>query len=197
MASDGREIEIKLSVAGVREARRLLRAAGFDVSKPRVFEKNTVYDTAVSDLRQYARLLRVRITGKDYKLTYKGPPEPGKYKSREEIETLIGDASAFTAILQRLGYLPVFRYEKFRTEFKRLKSKGVATLDETPIGVYLELEGDPRWIDRTARMLGYEEDDYITASYARLFFEWRERTKSAAADMLFPLPVRRHKGARH
>ena len=62
-----------------------------------------------------------------------------------------------------------FRYEKFRTEFQRRGSKGIATLDETPIGTYLELEGDPQWIDRMARTLGYEEKDYITASYARLF----------------------------
>ena len=192
MASDGREIEIKLPIGGVKQARRLLRAAGFHVAKRRVFEENVLYDTQASELRHSSRLLRIRATGRSYKLTFKGAPEPGKHKNREEIETFVDDGSALDAILQRLGFAAVFRYEKFRTEFQRGNSKGVATLDETPIGTYLELEGDPQWIDGTARKLGYEEKDYITASYARLFQEWRERNGSAAADMLFPKTVSRH-----
>jgi adenylate cyclase, class 2 len=197
MASNGREIEIKLPAAGVNEARRRLRAAGFRVTKKRVFEKNRVYDTAASDLRRSASLLRLREAGKSHKLTYKGMPEVGKHKSREEIETGVADGPAFDAILARLGYLPTFCYEKFRTEFQRRGSKGIATLDETPIGTYLELEGDPQWIDRMARTLGYEEKDYITASYARLFFEWRERNGATEENMLFPKSIRGHKRARN
>jgi hypothetical protein len=34
-------------------------------------------------------------------------------------------------------------------------------LDETPAGVFLELEGPSRWIDRTARRLGFAESDYL------------------------------------
>jgi adenylate cyclase, class 2 len=185
MASNSREIEIKLPSAGVEESRRKLQAAEFLVAKQRVFEENTVYDTAATDLRRSSRLLRLRRIGDRYKLTYKGSPEPGKHKSREEIETDIADGQAFNAILVRLGYRQVFRYEKFRTEFQQQGSDGIATLDETPIGTYLELEGDPEWIDHTARTLGYEEKDYITASYARLFFEWRQRTGATQDNMLF------------
>jgi adenylate cyclase, class 2 len=195
MASNGREIEIKLAIDGVKEARRRLRAAGFRVSKARALEKNVVYDTPQADLRLSSRLLRLRAIGKSYKLTFKGAPEPGKHKSREEIETEVADGPAFDAILTRLQYRPVFRYEKFRTEFKRQRSKGVATLDETPIGTYMELEGAPGWIDRMARTLGFEEKDYITASYARLYFEWRERSGSSAPDMLFGNSVGRDQSA--
>jgi adenylate cyclase class 2 len=185
MSVEGREIEIKLPSSGVEEAERKLRAAGFRIAKERVLEENTLYDTAATELRRSSRLLRLRQIGNTYKLTYKGAPEPGKHKSREEIETDIADGRAFDAILARLGYLQVFRYEKFRTEFQRQGSEGIATLDETPIGTYLELEGDPEWIDNTARTLGYEEKDYITASYARLFFEWRQRTGATLDNMLF------------
>ena len=197
MASNGRELEIKLPTTGVNEARHRLRAAGFRVSKKRVFEKNILYDRAAADLRHSAQLLRMREIGKSFKLTYKGTPEPGKHKSREEIETGVADGPAFDAILARLGYLPTFCYEKFRTEFQRRGSKGIATLDETPIGTYLELEGDPQWIDRMARTLGYEEKDYITASYARLFFEWRERNGATEENMLFPDAIRGHKRSRN
>lgn len=185
MLHHGREVEIKLPVSGAPEAGRLLRAAGFRVVKRRVFEKNTLFDTASSALRKSARLLRVREIGKTTKLTYKGPPDPGKHKSREELELEISDARAIRAILERLAYRRVFRYEKFRTEFRRRGSAGVATVDETPIGTYLELEGSPSWIDRTARKLGFAEKHYVTASYARLYLEWCEDRGVAPTDMLF------------
>jgi adenylate cyclase, class 2 len=190
MTHKGREVEIKLAVSGADEARRMLRAAGFRVYKRRVFEKNTVFDASSQTLRTSARLLRVRETGKVAKLTYKGPPDTGKHKSREELELGVSDARTITAILERLAYHPAFRYEKFRTEFRRrgiggVVTGGVATVDETPIGVYLELEGGPTWIDRTAYQLGFAEKDYITASYARLYVEWCEARGVEPSDMLF------------
>jgi adenylate cyclase class 2 len=125
------------------------------------------------------------VIGGGAKLTYKGPPEGGKHKSREELELDLSDADAIAAILDRLAYHPVFRYEKFRTEFGQHESSGVATVDETPIGVYLELEGDPSWIDGTARKLGFAETDYITASYARLYLDWCKVQGVAPTNMLF------------
>jgi adenylate cyclase class 2 len=183
MLHKGREVEIKLRVSGAAEARRMLRAAGFHVSRRRVFEKNTVFDTSSQTLRKSARLLRVRETGKIAKLTYKGPPDDGKHKSREELELDVSDARTIGAIFDRLAYHPAFLYEKYRTEFRF--SSGVAMLDETPIGVYLELEGSPTWIDRTAQRLGYAEQDYITASYARLYMEWCEARGVEPGNMLF------------
>jgi adenylate cyclase class 2 len=190
MKHKGREVEIKLAVSGAAEARRMLRAAGFRVFKRRVFEKNTVFDASSQTLRKSTRLLRVREIGKIAKLTYKGPPDIGKYKSREELELDLSDARTIGAIFDRLGYHPAFRYEKFRTEFRqrgssRVTTGGVATVDETPVGVYMELEGSPAWIDRTARNLGFTEKDYITASYARLYVEWCEMRGVEPGNMLF------------
>jgi len=185
MQHAGREVEIKLRVSGAAAARRMLRAAGFRVVKRRIFERNTVFDTGRRTLRNSSRLLRVREAGKTTTLTYKGPPDRGKHKSREELELELSDAAAIAAILDRLAYHPAFRYEKFRTEFGEPVSCGVATIDETPIGVYLELEGEPSWIDSTARKLGFSETDYITASYARLYVEWCKAQGIAPADMLF------------
>ena len=45
MSKGTQETEIKLAVKDARSARRLLREAGFVVSRPRVFEANTVFDT--------------------------------------------------------------------------------------------------------------------------------------------------------
>jgi adenylate cyclase class 2 len=179
-----REVEIKLAVAGAAGARRLLRSEGFRVVKPRVFESNDVFDTPGLRLRQSASLLRVRSVKGNVKLTYKGPPDASKHKSREELEVQAGDASMLAAILGRLGFERVFRYEKYRTEFQRGKT-GTVTLDETPIGNFLEIEGAPRWIDRTARRLGFGPADYITASYGGLYLEER-KLRPLPPDMVFP-----------
>jgi adenylate cyclase class 2 len=179
------ETEIKLPVADAAAARRLLRRAGFRVSRRRVFEANTVFDTAESQLRQNGELLRLREAGRVFTVTYKGVAKVSRHKSREEVEFGVTDSAAMTRVLQRLGFHPVFRYEKYRTEFEQPGARGIATVDETPLGVYLELEGAPRWIDRTARTLGYAEEDYITESYGRLYLNWCEQNSLPLGNMVF------------
>ena len=187
MHHNTRETEIKLAVADPGTARRFLRAAGFRVSRSRVFESNTVFDTPESSLRQAATLLRLRQAGGVFTITYKGGAVPGKHKSREELETEVSSAAVMAAIFGRLGLRPAFRYEKYRTEFRQPHRAGVAMLDETPAGVYLELERTPAWIDRTARRLGFEEKHYITASYSRLYLEWCAARRCKPSNMVFPV----------
>jgi adenylate cyclase, class 2 len=178
------EIEVKIAVPGAAEARRQLRKNGFVVVKPRILEANEVFDTPDLRLRNSQLLLRIRQIRHETKLTYKGPPAAGKHKSREELELKADDARTLAAIFSRLGFEKVFRYEKYRTEFQREKT-GIVTLDETPIGIYLELEGPPAWIDRTARLLGFQEKDYILESYGKLYFDWCERQGRKPGDMIF------------
>ena len=185
MSKGTHETEIKLRVKDVRSGRKLLLDDGFIVTQQRVFEANTVFDTQDLTLRGTSRLLRLREAGKVVTLTYKGVPEIGKHKRREEIELTLQSAPAMAAILERLGYRRVFRYEKYRTEFEQPGRKGVAMLDETPVGVFLELEGTPHWIDRTARRLGFHEGDYLTVSYGRVYQQWCEANGLTAADMVF------------
>jgi adenylate cyclase class 2 len=185
MSQATQETEIKLAVKDARSARRRLREAGFVVSRPRVFEANTVFDTPELSLRASSRLLRIRHAGRVATLTYKGVPATGKYKSREELELEIGNAAAMMSIVERLGYHRMFRYEKYRTEFRQPRRAGVAMLDETPVGVYLELEGTPHWIDLTARRLGFQESDYITASYGRVYLDWCAARGCKPGDMTF------------
>jgi adenylate cyclase, class 2 len=189
VSGSGRETEIKLPVKDAELGAALLARAGFHVSRPRLFERNIVFDTADTNLRRHGKLLRLRAVGGDAVLTYKGPAEPGaKHKTREEVEISLPDGPAMHAILERIGLQPMFRYEKYRTEFRRGEG-GVATLDETPIGAFLELEGEGEWIDRAAAELGYFESDYITASYGRLYLEWCERLGEPPTHMTF-LPYR-------
>jgi adenylate cyclase class 2 len=184
-AHSTREIEIKLCVTSAAAARRILKAAGFRVLRSRVFEKNYVLDTPDLKLRQARSLLRVRQAGRRATLTYKLSTTPSKYKSLEELEIEISDASLIRSILERLGFHCVFRYEKHRTEYAQPGTKGIVTLDETPIGCYLEVEGAPRWIDRTARALGFGESDYINTGYGRLYQEFCEARGVKPTNMVF------------
>jgi adenylate cyclase class 2 len=185
MSQATQETEIKLAVKDARSARRRLREAGFVVSRPRVFEVNTVLDTRELGLRASSRLLRIRQAGRVATITFKGVPQTRKHKSREELELEIGSAAAMMSIMERLGYHRVFRYEKYRTEFRRPRRAGIAMLDETPLGVYLELEGTPHWIDLAARRLGFKESDYITASYGRVYLDWCAANGCKPGDMTF------------
>jgi adenylate cyclase class 2 len=179
------EIEIKLRLTNARQGRRLLRQAGLQVVRRRFFEANVVFDTARGDLRKRGVLLRLRQVARDSRLTYKGPALPGRHKSREEVEIEIFDPEGLQRILGQLGYMPVFRYEKYRTEHQAKGGTGLVTLDETPIGVFLELEGSPKWIDRTAGRLGFKEVDYITATYGKLYLDYCRQQGIPAHDMVF------------
>jgi adenylate cyclase class 2 len=150
-----------------------------------VFETNAVFDTVGGSLWKAEVLLRLRKAGRRATLTFKGPGRPGRHKSREEIEFAVSDPLVCAQLLQRLGYATVFRYEKYRTEYRRGGTGGVATLDETPIGIFLELEGAPAWIDRTARTLGFSTSDYILQSYGGLYLNFCRLKRLPRARMVF------------
>jgi adenylate cyclase class 2 len=180
---DHREIEIKLRAPDKESASELLLTNGFSITRERVYERNLLFDTESRRLQQAGELLRVRNAGERCVLTFKGPGAPGRHKSREELELDLSSARTFEQILNRLGFQQTFVYEKYRTEFGREELPGIVTLDETPIGIFLELEGDPQWIDDTAADLGFREEDYITASYGRLYIEWCTEHKRLPNNM--------------
>src|SRR5205085_2563351 len=142
-------------------------------------------DTPSLDLRRKGELIRVRRAGEVGVLTFKGPSKAGRHKTREELECEVDNPERMQLILGRLGYYPVFRYEKFREEYERPGEHGTITVDETPIGNFLELEGSPKWIDGTAKELGFSPADYVTQSYGSLYLAWCREHGIAPSDMLF------------
>jgi adenylate cyclase, class 2 len=195
------EIEVKLRISDRRQLLRQLKRLKAKLRHARVREMNTLYDTDDGQLARHGQMLRLRVerpagrahsasrrrkVAKDRPrptnsavLTFKGPvnggetnPEP--YKVREEHELRISSPEEMPKIFEALGLRPWFRYEKFRSTFSlpgmaRLK----VTLDETPIGLFVELEGACAEIDRAAGMLGFARPDYINKSYGALFMEER------------------------
>jgi adenylate cyclase class 2 len=200
--SGGREIEIKFRIEDVPLLTRNLGRAGFRMVTGRRHEMNTLYDLPGSPLRRRGALLRIRKYGNKWTLTYKDRTQVGRHKTRREIETPVEDGQALVRILEACGFKPGFAYEKFRSEWSGGPSltsgvkagppdnspkKGSVVVDETPIGNFGEIEGPPGWIDEVARQLEISEDNYITASYAELFVQWRKKTGSKVRDMRFPL----------
>ena len=82
-----------------------------------------------------------------------------------------------------LGYKFTFVYEKWRSEW--VDTEGHCVLDETPIGLYAELEGPREWIDSMLAALKIDPADVTTLSYGRLFETWKEQTGSSAENMSF------------
>ena len=104
----------------------------------------------------------------------------------DEVEVAVDRAERMMRILRALGLGPVFRYEKYRTTYAIPGLRGLnVEFDETPIGLFLELEGDPALIDRAARLLGYSRSDYLTESYGALYLAECRRTRRRPSDMLF------------
>jgi adenylate cyclase, class 2 len=180
------ETEVKIRLSNSAHIPERLHAAGFTQSVPRLFESNTLYDTPGHSLGKKGMLLRLRQAGQKGVITWKGRSDPGPYKSRPELETTVGCVATLGEILAQLGFGPVFRYEKFRTEFLHAQNgAAVVTLDETPIGDFLELEGPGDWIDEAAKQLGFSPQQYVLDSYARLYIADCERRGVQPTHMVF------------
>jgi adenylate cyclase, class 2 len=179
------EIEIKFRVVDISALSARLFDLGFEQVTPRTHEMNTLFDLPGHPLRNRGDLLRLRKYGESWVLTHKGKTNapPGAHKVRIETETGVADGEKMEAILRQLQFTPSFRYEKFRSEWK--SGEGHVVIDETPLGNFAEIEGAPEWIDSVAQELGIQKTDYITETYAGLFFAWKQRTNSAAREMTF------------
>ncbi|MGB8802796.1 MAG: class IV adenylate cyclase [Candidatus Acidiferrales bacterium] len=195
------EIEIKLRITDIPELLHKIKKLHV-IPQPRLREQNILYDTPQSHLRRRKMLIRLRIetsanphapanpAKERVILTSKAPPQPhrnnrpSRYKIRAEREQVASISSRqYAKALTSLGFRPAFRYDKFRTTF-RLQDLHL-DLDETPAGVYLELEGTPKAIDRAAKALGFAKDQYLRATYWDLYVAACRRRGTKPKNMLF------------
>ena len=179
------ETEIKFRVEDLAALASRLERLGYQQVTPRTHEMNVLFDLPGRPLRARGDILRLRKYGDSWLLTHKGKAEgnSGRHKVRSETETHIEDGKKMETILRSLQFEPVFRYEKFRAEWKG--DQGHVVIDETPIGNFAEIEGPAAWIDNAAQRLGIRVTDYLTDTYAGLFFAWKQRTGSRATEMTF------------
>ena len=190
-----KETEIKLPIDDLGGAIRGVEALGAQIVLARHMEDNVLFDQNDGRLAKERMLLRLRtVSTADPSqtelraiLTFKGSPETVEgIKQREEIECEIIGADNITEIFARIGFKSSFRYQKYRTVYGLPNVQLDICIDETPIGNFFELEGEILRIHEFATKLGYNRDDYITQSYASIYYRWCQKTGSQEPHMLFP-----------
>ena len=204
-----KETEIKLAVRDIKAFERKVKKLGGKPAKAgngRVHELNVIFDTPDGGLAKHGQLLRIRsetpqAAGKKavpgrVVLTFKQPAvralgdDGSRFKIREETEVEVADAAMLRKIFEGLGLRGWFSYEKYRTTWKlgaatRWAKDLLIELDETPAGVFVELEGSPEAIDKAAEALGYSRKDYLLKNYLELYAEDCRRRGITPGNMLF------------
>jgi adenylate cyclase class 2 len=162
------EIEAKLKVDDLAPVREKLTAAGATwVSKVR--ETNTYFEIVGEDAALRTRH-EVDEAGKPRgRVTYKGPRRGGAFKTRQELEFDVSDASVAARLLELCGHRPVLVFEKLRETFTLDGCEVV--LDELPIlGTFVEVEGpDEPSIYAVVHRLGLNADDSLDQGYASMY----------------------------
>ncbi|MCI0338878.1 MAG: class IV adenylate cyclase [Acidobacteria bacterium] len=184
------EIEVKLRCDNIE----FLTRAGLilDLETARHFEDNWLLDTPDQQLGLKASILRVRSAQGTGSMTLKERSAPDapvtQFKQRVEIETGLNDPESAIEIFERLGYRKWFRYQKYRTVYRARLAQGKSLhvmFDETPLGNFIELEGEEEDIAEAVRMLGVTSADYILESYLALQAEHCRRQGKQLEDMVF------------
>lgn len=177
------EHEVKLAFISIEAARQAVTAAGGRlVVSPRLIA-DRLFDTPEGHLRGQGATLRLRRDGGGGFLTWKGALHGGPVKTREELETSVGTPDILEGVLVALGFRVCFQSEKRREEY----ALGAAhvTIDDTPAGVFVEIEAPEDEIPRVAALLGRGPTDYRLESYPVLWRRWCEEHGQAPCDMLF------------
>jgi adenylate cyclase, class 2 len=177
------EREIKLRFSSASEAREAVVAAGALPLYGRRLQEDALLDTEDEQLRRQRCVLRVRMENGKSRITYKGPVQPSTMKVREELETVVGDGEMLVRVFGEIGLHVWFRYEKYREEFSH--EDVIVAIDETPVGVFVEIEGTEQGIADMTVAIGRTSDDYIVDSYRSLFLQHREKYGLNGSDMVF------------
>ena len=181
------EVEIKLKVEEPGLIEKRLLGIGAKPVRPRQFEDNQLYDFPDFALKTKGAMLRLRIQAGGSVLTYKeGARVEGGAKVRDEMEVPLGDGETMALIASKIGLRPLFRYQKYRTIWSYADLE--ITLDETPIGYFMELEGPKIRIDEASARLGYKASDYIVKSYLALYQDHLRARGLPLRDMVFENP---------
>jgi len=176
------EREVKLRFDSPEEARSAILATNATPLRGRRLQEDALLDTDDESLQAQESALRLRTDAGRNLLTFKGPVANEMMKVRDEHETEIGNREVMMHVLEVLGLHIWFRYEKYREEYST--ANVTVALDETPVGTFVEIEGDEHGILAMTRALGRTPDDFILSSYRRLFVRYREEY-GLGTNMLF------------
>ena len=164
------EAEVKLACDDLNR----LRDAGFEwkLAEPRHFEDNWLLDSPDKTLLTQGKALRVRFAGGKGWITYKGAVRDvdSVVKVREEIEVETTAPERTIELFERLGFQRSFRYQKYRTVYQLAVDGKELTVvfDETPMGNFIEIEGNESTVARVFEASGFSASDIVRESYPEL-----------------------------
>ncbi|WP_143309949.1 class IV adenylate cyclase, partial [Candidatus Entotheonella palauensis] len=181
---EAEEIEVKFIVDDVTTLRQRIIGLEASLHHPRAYEDNWCFDTPDQRFQQEDRLLRLR-RDRRILLTYKEPPPTADtaFKVRQEYEIEVNDFEQARALVEKLGFAPSLRYEKYRETFRYGEAE--ILLDETPLGAFVEIEGTRESIDAITKQLELDDANRITASYGDIFEAVRTAYDLPFGDMTF------------
>lgn len=179
--AEGVERELKFADVDLSAVRDHLESLEAESQGPPAFEDNWIFDRD-KDLKGRGAVLRLRFDRKGCRLTFKGAATfEGSVKVRPEHETVVEDGAAMRKILESLGYVAVTRYQKYREEL--LLGSVIIALDRTPIGDFIEIEGDG--CETVARRLGLEMEKIEKRNYLKLYEDYQKEHPDASPEMVF------------
>jgi len=122
------EVELKYRLADPDRLLRRLAERGA-VAYDSMVQEDIYLNHPSRDFAQTHEALRIRRTGNENRVTYKGPRLSGLTKTREEIEIRFADGDGVFAqlaqLLENLGFHPVATVRKRRTTYRLTESAHV------------------------------------------------------------------------
>jgi len=174
------EIEIKIKVSDFDNIEEKIKKIKIKQITGWILEDNFVFDHKDQSFKKENKLFRLRKFGDKIILTLKTPAKNKEkfLKIRNEYEVVVSDFKQIKKIIKLLGFKKFFRYQKYRKIFKI--DNNTICFDKTPIGNYIEIEGEKEFIFKTAKLLNKGKNDFILDTYLNLF-----RAKDKNGDMVF------------
>ncbi len=175
------EVKVPADLGAVRERLERLGATPEDA----VVQVDTYYDAPHREFAETDEALRIRSErpedgDAETRVTYKGPLVDDESKTREEVETAVGDGEKGDAILTNLGFEPAATVRKERERFSL--AGYTVTLDsvadvgdyvevETEVADESELEAAREGAYDVLERLGLDPEEQLRTSYLGLLLE--------------------------
>jgi len=178
------EIEVKFLLKDLTALIQKIDQLNLSCTQKRVHEFNLRYDLPDGRLVTKKQVLRLRQDTQAL-LTFKGPGVLDEgVLLRKEIEVSVSDFDTARRLLEALGYQVIMMYEKYRANY--LMDGVVLSVDETPFGLFIELEGEsPAQVKSAASLLGLDWRQRINLSYSALLDQYNKNTGNVFRDLSF------------
>ncbi len=173
------ETELKAVVDDLALRRKRVEEGGGVLEKEGYLQDRR-WDDAAERITGRDHVLRVRVftaNGKiESSIEWKGPTQSiDGYKTRDEIGTSIGDPTALSEIMQRLGLQVTRTIDREIVQY-RLRGATVRFESYPRMDDLVEIEGTPEAIEQAVSVVGMPRTSYTTDSLIAFMDRFEQRT---------------------